>query len=74
MLQRYSDPWHDSALEAVIRTYAEETSWEPRDLFMTLRVAMTGRTASPPLFATMQVLGQTICLTRLEDAVAILQK
>ena len=74
MLQRYSDPWHDSALEAVIRTYAEETSWEPRDLFMTLRVAMTGRTASPPLFATMQVLGQAVFLARLEDAVAMLQK
>jgi glutamyl/glutaminyl-tRNA synthetase len=41
---------------------------------MTLRVAITGRTASPPLFATMQVLGQAVCLTRLEDAVAILQK
>jgi len=73
-LQRYSDPWHDSALEAVIRTYAEGAAWEPRDLFMTLRVAMTGRTASPPLFATMQVLGQAVCLARLEDAVAMLQK
>jgi len=35
---------------------------------------MTGRTASPPLFATMQVLGQAVCLARLEDAVAMLQK
>jgi hypothetical protein len=35
---------------------------------------MTGRTASPPLFATMQVLGQAACLARLEDAVAMLQK
>ena len=57
-----------------VRTYAEGASWETRDLFMTLRVAMTGRTASPPLFATMQVLGQAVCVTRLEDAVAMLQK
>ena len=73
-LQRYDGPWQDSALEAVIRTYAEGTSWETREFFMTLRVAITGRTASPPLFATMQVLGQAVCLTRLEDAVAMLQK
>ena len=32
------------------------------------------RTASPPLFATMQVLGRDLCLSRLEDAVALLQK
>src|SRR5262245_34172327 len=74
VLQRYDGPWADGALEAAIRTYAEGASWETRDLFMTLRVAITGRTASPPLFATMQVLGQAICLTRLEDAVALLQK
>jgi len=73
-LQRYDGPWQDGALEAVVRTYAEGISWETRDLFMTLRVAITGRTASPPLFATMQVLGQTVCLSRLEDAVAMLQK
>jgi glutamyl-tRNA synthetase len=74
VLQRYDGPWADGALEAAVRTYAESASWETRDLFMTLRVALTGRTASPPLFATMQVLGQTVCLTRLEDAVAMLQK
>jgi glutamyl-tRNA synthetase len=73
-LQRYDGPWQDGALEAVVRAYAEGTSWETRDLFMTLRVALTGRMASPPLFATMQVLGQAVCLTRLEDAVAMLQK
>jgi glutamyl-tRNA synthetase len=73
-LQRYDGPWQDGALEAAVRTYAEGVSWETRDLFMTLRVAITGRTASPPLFATMQVLGQTVCLSRLEDAVAMLQK
>jgi glutamyl-tRNA synthetase len=73
-LQRYDGPWQDSALEAAVRTYAEGIAWETRELFMTLRVAITGRTASPPLFATMQVLGQAICLTRLEDAVAMLQK
>ena len=74
VLQRFDGPWEDGALEAAVRTYAEGASWETRDLFMTLRVAMTGRTASPPLFATMQVLGQAVCVTRLEDAVAMLQK
>lgn len=74
VLQRYDGAWEDGALEAALRTYTEGMTWETRDLFMTLRVAITGRTASPPLFAIMQVLGPPACLARLEDAVALLQK
>jgi glutamyl-tRNA synthetase len=73
-LQRYSGPWHDAELEACMRTYVQESKWDARSLFMTMRVALTGRTASPPLFTTMQVLGKDVCLARLEDAVATLQK
>lgn len=73
-LQRHAGLWQDAELEASMRTYVEGTKWDARSLFMTLRVAITGRTASPPLFATMQVLGQEMCLGRLEDAVAALQR
>jgi glutamyl-tRNA synthetase len=73
-LQRYAGPWQDADLEAYMRIYLEGVRWDARDLFMTLRVAITGRTASPPLFATMQVLGKDSCLARLEDAIAALQR
>lgn len=72
--QRYDGAWADAALEDGMRRYIEHTKWDNRSLFMTLRVAITGRTASPPLFATMQVLGRETCLARLEDAIAALQK
>jgi glutamyl-tRNA synthetase len=74
VLQQQQGPWGERELEALVRTYVEGAKWEGRDLFMTLRVAVTGRTASPPLFTTMQVLGRDLCLARLEDAVALLQK
>ena len=73
-LTRHPGPWHDAELEASVRGYIENAKWPGRDVFMTLRIAVTGRTASPPLFATMQVLGKDLCLSRLEDAVALLQK
>jgi glutamyl-tRNA synthetase len=73
-LQQYAGPWQDSDLEAFMRTYLEGAKWDARSLFMTLRVTITGRTASPPLFATMQVLGKDTCLARLEDAIATLQR
>jgi glutamyl-tRNA synthetase len=73
-LHRYSGPWGDAELEAFMRTYLEGTKWDTKSLFMAMRVAITGRTASPPLFATMHALGKDVCLARLEDAVASLQK
>ena len=72
--QRYDGAWSDAELEEAMRRYIEHTKWDNRSLFMTLRVAITGRTASPPLFATMQVLGRETCLARIEDAIAALQK
>jgi glutamyl-tRNA synthetase len=73
-LQRHEGAWEDTALEDAMHAYVENAKWDNRSLFMALRVVMTGRTASPPLFATMQVLGREVCLARLEDAVAALQR
>jgi glutamyl-tRNA synthetase len=38
-----------------------------------LRVAVTGRTAAPPLFETMAVLGKDKCLKRIDAALGKLQ-
>ncbi|MGN6755240.1 MAG: glutamate--tRNA ligase [Thermomicrobiales bacterium] len=39
-------------------------------VFMLVRAAVSGRTATPGLFETLRVLGQTTCLARLDAAVA----
>ena len=65
--------WSAAALEVTHRAYADSCAWSTKELFMTVRVAVTGRTASPPLFETMAVLGALRCRDRLEDAVAYLQ-
>ncbi|MDH7568164.1 MAG: glutamate--tRNA ligase [Armatimonadota bacterium] len=63
-------PDDTEALEARVREAAEAAGWKPRDLFMSLRVAVTGRTASPPLFDTVRVLGRELTRRRLRLAVA----
>jgi glutamyl-tRNA synthetase len=55
-------------LEAALRALCEERGWKPGDLFMAVRVAITGRTATPPLFDTMVCLGYTRTLERLDAA------
>ena len=51
-----------------MRTLAEDLEMKPGDLFMLLRVACTGRTVSPPLFESMEILGRERCLSRIETA------
>jgi glutamyl-tRNA synthetase len=56
------------SLENVLRPLAAELGLKTGQLFGALRVAVTGRTAAPPLFATMSVLGKERCLRRIEAA------
>jgi glutamyl-tRNA synthetase len=59
-------------LEGPLRALAEEHGWKPGDLFMAIRVAVTGRTATPPLFDTLVALGKARTLERLDRARALL--
>jgi len=64
----------EEALEAVLRPLAVELGLKTGQLFGTLRVAVTGQTAAPPLFQTMAVLGKERCLKRIEAALTKLEK
>jgi glutamyl-tRNA synthetase len=59
-------------LEPPLRALAEARGWKAGDLFMAIRVAVTGRTATPPLFDTLVALGRERTLARLDRAIAIL--
>ncbi len=59
-------------LEPPLRALAEERGWKAGDLFMAIRVAVTGRTATPPLFDTLVALGRERVLTRLDRALGVL--
>jgi glutamyl-tRNA synthetase len=62
------------SLEAMLRPLAEELGLKAGQLFGTLRVAVTGRTAAPPLFQTMAVLGGERCLRRIATALGRLRR
>ena len=64
--------WTPESIEAALRAQAERAGWSSRDLFMALRVAITGRTVTPPLIESMSRLGKDTVLSRLERAAATL--
>ena len=61
-LTDFSAEAQQEALRAVL---VEELGIKPRFAFAPLRVAITGRRVSPPLFESMEILGRESALTRL---------
>jgi glutamyl-tRNA synthetase len=56
-------------MEAPMRNLAEELGLKAGQLFGILRNAVTGQKVSPPLFESMELVGQEIVLQRLETAI-----
>lgn len=65
--------WRTQQLEEVGRKLVTSSGWEVGDFFMTLRVAVTGKTVTPPLFETMFVMGKEKTVSRLKAAVRFLE-
>jgi glutamyl-tRNA synthetase len=61
-------PWDASSLEAAVRDFAEARGMKLGQAAQPLRAALTGSTASPPIFEVMAVLGRAESLARLADA------
>lgn len=55
-------------LEARCRAAADEMGWKAGDFFKPMRIALTGRAVSPPLFGSMELLGRERCLARIDAA------
>ncbi len=55
-------------VEEVTRGFAAERQLQPKALIQPVRVAVTGRAVSPPLFETMSIIGRDKVLARLEHA------
>ncbi len=61
-------------LESVLRPLSDEIGVKAGQLFGTVRTAITGLTATPPLFQTMEVLGQNTCMKRIKEAITKLKE
>ena len=66
---------HDFATESIksaLEGTQAERGWKPRPFLMPVRVAISGKTQTPPLFPMLAALGQERSLARLRDAIELL--
>ena len=63
-----------AGLETLARAFAEKSGWSAKELFMLLRLAATGKKATPPLFETLAGLGKELVRRRIRQCTEYIKK
>jgi glutamyl-tRNA synthetase len=67
------EPFEAEPLEHAFRAAADASGLKPGPFFTPLRVAVTGKTVSPPLFGSIVALGRERTIERLKNAQQLLK-
>lgn len=59
--------WTHDAMEVAVRGVADAAGQKARDVFMELRLAVTGKTVGPPLLESLEILGKDETISRLSQ-------
>ncbi len=68
------DPFTKDKIEPVFRDLAKELGIKAGAVIHPARVALTGRSDSPPMFDTVEIIGKEISIKRLNDVIDRIQK
>jgi glutamyl-tRNA synthetase len=68
------DGWNTAEIETVIRDLQESNQWKKGQYFMMIRVTVTGRKATPPLFETIEIIDKDVILKRFDQAIELLSE
>jgi glutamyl-tRNA synthetase len=60
------DSWTHDVMEQTVRSLAEQLDKKAKDVFMMLRIAVTGKTVGPPLLESLEIIGKEETLRRLK--------
>ncbi len=67
------EKFEDKEIETALRSLVDTSEYKTGQIFMTIRVAVTGKTVSPGLFETMRVIGKERVLKRLQKSLSVLK-
>ncbi|MBI2334374.1 glutamate--tRNA ligase [Candidatus Daviesbacteria bacterium] len=64
-------PWKADIFEKTFRELADELGIKHGDIFQLIRIAISGQTVTPPLFESIQILGEEETVQRLKQLIAM---
>lgn len=72
VMESLNNPWQTQEFEAKVRKLAEELKLSASQMFQLIRVAISGQLVTPPLFESMQILGEEETKNRIKTATKII--
>lgn len=69
VLESLEKPWKAEQFEAVFRQLAKELEISVGDMFQLIRLAVSGQLVTPPLFESIEIIGEDKVLGRVKDLV-----
>jgi len=69
---RHVDGFDEKAIEHALDTERDQRGWKPKPFYMPIRVAISGKTQTPPLVPMIAALGRERALGRLRTAIHLL--
>lgn len=73
-LEKMRKSWKADIFEKTFRDLAEELEIKVGDMFQLIRIAVSGQSVTPPLFESIQLLGESEAANRVKKAAEFLQK
>lgn len=70
-MEKMERPWKTEVFEQTFRSLADEMGIKAGDMFQLIRVAVSGQTVTPPLFESIQILGEEEVISRVEKAMGL---
>lgn len=67
------EPFKTDSIEETLRALPDRLDCKPKRVFQAVRVAVTGKLISPPLFETIDLLGKESTVQRLDAAIAYVE-
>lgn len=67
------EPFLEDAIKVALESEQARRGWKPKPFLMPIRVAISGKTQTPPLYPMLAALGRERSLKRLRDAIDLLE-
>ncbi|GFP18757.1 glutamyl-tRNA synthetase [Candidatus Hakubella thermalkaliphila] len=71
---RLAQTFSSEEIEELLRQLPDELGLKAKQIFQTIRAAVTGKTVSPPLFQSLAILGKEKSLNRIAKVLSILEE